>query len=215
MARELPRPVRAALRWIGEHPYLATALGVGAAFLLDEVATGGRARASIARAVTPRDRVNPRGPEYAREHHPLYSDHCAFVRDLRAFVMQRYGLTRSQADLLVALMARETGYGSAAWNYNLGNLRSFDSSTTPWHRLANGVPFRTFFSLEDGVDALVRVLSTTSRYHDAWQMFRAGDAQWYLVLGEAGYYEEDGPGGPTFGQHQRDYIRFLTAVQSC
>ncbi len=130
----------------------------------------------------------------------------AFVRTM-VTVLRRKGLTRQQALLFAAHLARETGWGRWVRGNNFGNVkvgRGWDGPTFAM-RDARGFDgqYRAWPTLEQGVESNLALVRDSARYRKAWKLLRAGDLRWYGQLGLDGYYE-----GPT--GHARDGSRFHT-----
>ncbi len=142
----------------------------------------------------------PRGPEYEPQHLPVAwpntaAGHCAFVAYMRG-LLAKEGLVGEQATLFIAHVARETGFGRAVWNNNFGNIKQYDN-TTPWHRLSDGQPYKSYASARAGVHDNIAFLRDRNggRYLEAWRMLLRGDVNWYGRMGLSGYYECTGADG--------------------
>lgn len=153
---------------------------------------------------------NPPGPEYEVKHLPAdwSGRRCDFVKYMRGLLVGE-GLTGPVADLFVAHVARETGWGRAIWNHNFGNIKQFGAG--PWHRLSDGQPYVTYPSARAGIHDNVTFLRdrNNGRYRAAWAKLVGGDPTWYGTMGRLGYYEGD----PDAGQLQYDAI--LQLVRAC
>lgn len=156
----------------------------------------------------------PTGPEFDPLHLPSewgYSRKCEFVAYMRS-LLRGSGISGRPATLLIAHIARETAYGGRVFDNNFGNIKEYGSGL--WYRHpTNGLTYRAFESPRAGLEGNLRLLHA-SRYARPWAALLAGDKNWYQMLGEAGYYELT-QNEPTFADHQRDYERFLTIVESC
>lgn len=107
---------------------------------------------------------------------------------------QRVGL------MLLPLVARETGWGNAEYNFNVGNLRpsAYGRVAPPapgWHgdyNVRTHGQYRAYDTLVNGTYDFLRLL-TTSRYNPAYQhLVSTGDvAGFYEQLIRAGYYPAD------------------------
>lgn len=186
---------------------------------------GGDADPQPQRVATPsRGRVTPPGPEYEHKHFPPpFASPCDFVKFCRE-MLARMGLTGLPADLLIAHLGRECGFGKNVYCYNFGNKRVFAGQNVPWYRHTDGLPYRAFMSSFEGLRAMVETISTSHRYAKAWQMLQAGDAKWYSELGIAGYYQTHDPvthaivdvTAANVGPCQRDYEEHqLATVKRC
>lgn len=94
------------------------------------------------------------------------------------------------AAAVVAHWARETGWGLAEWRYNLGNIKAYAS----WHgqrqQLPDGLWYRAFTSLDEGVANTVALLRAPL-YAAAWARLVAQPtdaAGWYDALMRAGWH---------------------------
>jgi len=130
----------------------------------------------------------------------------AFVRAMIS-VLRRKGLSRRQALLFAAHLARETGWGRWVRGNNFGNVKAGRGWTGPTFSMVDARGFegqyRAWPTLEQGVESTLALVRDSSRYRKAWKLLRAGDVRWYGQLGLDGYYE-----GPT--GHARDGSRFHT-----
>lgn len=156
----------------------------------------------------------PRGPRMVN-HDTRWPNGRAFVRALRP-MFERLGLSRDAATLLTAHAALETGSGSHVTNNNIGNVRAFASTTTPWHRTQSGRPWRAYPSLWEGARGLYGVI-TAPKYRDARRLLITANPRWYSALGTAGYLEGSGPNNyPTLAEmqrHQASYNGVLASVR--
>lgn len=168
----------------------------------------------------------PRGPEYEPQHLPMQfpataAGRCTFVRYMLGLLAGE-GLTGEPAILFTAHVARETGFGHSVYNENFGNIKQFDN-TTPWHRLSDGQPYKTYPSARAGIHDNVAFLRDRNggRYRDAWNALLSGNINWYGMMGLDGYFE-CGPAGDrhtcTTGEiavPQADYAGTLASVRRC
>jgi hypothetical protein len=146
----------------------------------------------------------------------------AFVRTVVP-ALERNGLTRTQAVLFAAHLARETGWGRWVHGNNFGNIKTgrWSGESFPLtDRLGFRGTYRAYNAPEAGLRDAVALIRDTPRYRRAWALLRAGDARWYGQLGLDGYYE----GRPERGQHgahtlasigdvQREYESIVSLVQ--
>ena len=149
---------------------------------------------------------------------------CDFVRYARG-LLGPLGLSGAPADLFVAHVARECGFGQSVYDYNFGNVRAFASTAQPWYRNPhNGLPYRAYPSAHDGMAKMVAVVARSSNAvrQRAWAKLLAGDRTWYGDLGLSGYYETRDASGrwvpvtpATVGEHQADYDQTLATVTRC
>lgn len=144
----------------------------------------------------------------AMVHAPSYGDgvagRTAFSRDVVARLMG-LGLGFEPARLFAAHVARETGWGRAVWDNNFGNIKAQGGWTGPFFVLTDRLgftdPYRAYATPDEGLAAVVRLVSGSPRYAGAWSQLLAGDPNWYGTLGMEGYYE--GPPDPSQpGVHQ-------------
>lgn len=120
--------------------------------------------------------------------------------------LERQGLTRTQAVLFAAHLARETGWGRWVRGNNFGNIKRGGWSGESFQlidRLGFLGTYRAYPSVDEGLRDAVALIRNTPRYRRAWRLLQAGDSRWYGQLGLDGYYE-----GPT--GHARDGSRFHT-----
>lgn len=131
---------------------------------------------------------------------------AAFVRTMVS-VLRHKGLTRRQALLFAAHLARETGWGRWVRGNNFGNIKAGSGWTGPVFTLTDArgftAQYRAWPTLEQGIQSTLALVRDSARYRKAWRLLRAGDPRWYGQLGLDGYYE-----GPT--GHARDGSRFHT-----
>jgi hypothetical protein len=131
---------------------------------------------------------------------------AAFVRTMVA-VLCRKGLTRRQAVLFTAHLARETGWGRWVRGNNFGNIKAGQGWTGSTFSMVDARGFegryRAWPALDQGVEGTLALVRDSARYRKAWKLLRAGDVRWYGQLGLDGYYE-----GPT--GHAQDGSRFHT-----
>lgn len=141
----------------------------------------------------------PSPPRYVAKRLPgnwSSAQRCDFVRYMRILLM-RNGMSRQTADLFIAHVARETGWGRNVFNYNFGNIKQAGSFA--WHRLNDHEPYKTYESADAGIQDNINLVRNSSRYADAWRALSAGDQLWYSRLGLAGYYEYQPPADPVTG----------------
>lgn len=131
---------------------------------------------------------------------------AAFVRTMVSVLCHK-GLTRRQAVLFTAHLARETGWGRWVRGNNFGNIKAGRGWTGPTFSMVDARGFqgryRAWPVLEQGVESTLSLVRDSARYRKAWKLLRAGDVRWYGQLGLDGYYE-----GPT--GHAQDGSRFHT-----
>ena len=96
----------------------------------------------------------------------------------------------SVAEAVVAHWAIETGYGSAEYNFNVGNIKTFKADV-PFVTRKEG-KFRAFASLDDGIGAYAKALA--DRYPDCVKMLLLSPekADWYDCLHAKGYMQTAG-----------------------
>jgi hypothetical protein len=147
---------------------------------------------------------------------------ATFVRGVVP-LLERNGLTHTQALLFAAHLARETGWGRWVRGHNFGNIKTGNWSGSSFQltdRLGFNGTYRSYNSAEAGVRDAVALIRDSRRYRRAWTLLRAGDSRWYGQLGLDGYYE----GRPERGQHgvhtlasigdvQREYESIVSLVQ--
>lgn len=159
--------------------------------------------------------INPRGPEYQVKPLPgrwpqHWEGRCDFVRYMTALFGQ-LGLNQRSAALLTGKVIREVGWGTGVWNNAFGNVKAYGD--LPWHRLSDGLPYRSFPTARDGARYLIEFLrdgrENRGQYKPAWQKLAAGDLTWYGDVGRAGYYE----GNPTLAQQEYNAIVNLMATR--
>lgn len=106
-------------------------------------------------------------------------------------VLTRRGLSLPEAwavaTALVGHWAVECGWGRAEWGFNVSNVKPHTAWTGPVHRLSDGLLYRSYTSLADGVaDSIGLAAGTGSNpaYAAPWRyLLETGDAQgWYSRL---------------------------------
>lgn len=123
--------------------------------------------------------------------------------DARAWTVSRFAALRdflaargldaaraaAVAAAVVAHWARETGWGRSEWLYNVGNIKAFRGWTGLYQVLPDGLSYRAYQSLRDGVADTVALLESP-RYRAAWDQLAAdGDgARWYDAIMRAGWH---------------------------
>jgi len=208
--------------WIERYPWWFMGGVVGATLLLARIPFGSDEAPAL--VATPSvGRVTPPGPEYERQHLPAPpANYCEFVRSTRD-LLARIGLTGPGADLFIAHLGRESGFGRTVYNYNWANIRSFAGSDAPWYRGVTGYPFRSYMSAAEGMRAMVDLIARPGgRYAPAWAKLQAGDVTWYATLGVLGYYEVKDANDrwvaatpDNVGPSQADYEISLRSVRRC
>ena len=133
----------------------------------------------------------PAGPRYAvRNIPPFPGTVCAWAREMLALV-ERQGFRGKPAKLLIAHIARETGFGRSLWNNAFGNVKQFDAYARnhAWHRLSDHEPYMAFQSADDGMRYMIAVIrGTGGMRRQAYNKLMAGDQTWYGDLGRSQYY---------------------------
>jgi hypothetical protein len=179
----------------------ATAAAAGAGVTTWAMARG----AEPQMATVPTSVIVPLAPATARPVVPPPAP-VTFVRAIVP-MLERQGLTRRQAVLFVAHLARETGWGRWVRGNNFGNIKAGRGWTGPTFTLTDARGFtgqyRAWPTIEQGVESTLALVRDSARYRKAWKLLRAGDVRWYGQLGLDGYYE-----GPT--GHAQDGSRFHT-----
>lgn len=167
---------------------------------------------------------NPPGPEYEPRHLPkAFADSPAGRREFVAYMLDMLageGLTGEPAILFTAHVGRETGFGKSVYGDNWGNIKQYGDG--PWHRLADGQPYRTYTSPRAGIRDNIEFLRDRNggRYRRAWEMLLAGNPNWYGQMGLSGYYECGGAGdrhtctSDEISVPQADYNRTLASVRN-
>jgi hypothetical protein len=108
-------------------------------------------------------------------------------------LLQRHGLTRDQAVLFTAHIARETGWGRWIYRNNFGNIKVPQGWTGDsfWLTDARGFRdrYRAWSTPDEGIEANIALIRDVKRYRKAWSLLKAGNPHWYGQLGLDGYYE--------------------------
>lgn len=130
--------------------------------------------------------------------------------------LENLGLSHDQSLLFIAHLARETGWGSAVYNYNFGNIKAGSNPPHPWFwltdRLGYTDKYRAYDRPEDGLWDDIALIRDHSLYQKSWALLMAGDPNWYSQLGLDGYYE--GPPDPNQpGVHTKNTPETVIPVQ--
>lgn len=110
----------------------------------------------------------------------------------RRAALERAGVPDWAQRAILAHWARETGWGRAEWNWNVGNIRAFPGAwrgQVVWLTGRDGrLPYRAYRTLEEGVTDYVRLI-TRGRYRRAWDDFaqHRDPVRWYRDILAAGY----------------------------
>lgn len=167
-------------------------------------------------------RSTSNGTEYPLTHLPqawTSAQVCAFVTYMRGLLVT-VGITGRAAQLFIAHISRETGFGRNVYGNSFGNVKAHGSD--PWMRLHDGLAYKVYASPFDGILGQVAFMRDSQRYGRAWQQLIAGQTNWYSTLGIAGYYQFRMPDGSivdttaeNVGASQADYERTLASVVRC
>lgn len=111
------------------------------------------------------------------------------LRSAMAAVDDRNVYRDAAAAAIVAHWARETGWGRAEWNFNVGNIKAFNNWTGLYQRLADGLLYRAYPDIGSGIADTLTLLRS-SRYRAAWDyLLSTGDGRgWYDRLMHAGWH---------------------------
>jgi hypothetical protein len=108
-------------------------------------------------------------------------------------LLQRHDLTRDQAVLFTAHIARETGWGRWIYRNNFGNIKVPKGWTGDSFLLTDARGFRDRYRAwstpDEGIEANIALIRDSARYRKAWSLLKAGNPHWYGQLGLDGYYE--------------------------
>jgi hypothetical protein len=173
--------------------------------LPDNVMTGGGWHGTV------EQRTKVQRPKFANNT----AGHIAFVHTMVPALMGR-GLSHESAMLFTAHAARETGWGKAIWNNNIGNIKIGSTLRGPWFWMTDARKFtdkyRAYDTIDDGLDDDLSLVRNSTRYRKSWAMLQTGDPNWYGQLGLDGYYE--GPPDPNHpGQHTNHNAATIIPVQ--
>lgn len=110
----------------------------------------------------------------------------------RLAALALHGITGDVALSIVAQWALETAYGSAEWNYNVGNVIA-TSTTEPQVKLdagaGNPAYYRAYNSLDEAVASYIALVSG-QHYAECWHLLQSAPTsdEWIRCMGKAGYY---------------------------
>jgi len=167
-------------------------------------------------------RLQSTGTEYPLTNLPqtwTTAQMCAWVIYMKG-LLAGSGVTGRAAQLFIAHLGRETGFGRAVYGNNFGNVKAYHSD--PWMRYHDGLAYKVYDSPRAGINAMIATLRDSARYGHAWSMLLAGNSAWYSALGIAGYYQFRMPDGSivdttaaNVGPSQASYDRSLASVMRC
>lgn len=180
-------------------PLLLAASGAGlTVFLLSKYAQGATPTHDIPDEYLDQVQVGWHGDpvEVPKIQQPKFpnttSGHIAFVATMLD-TLGRKGLTPESSILFTAHVARETGWGKAIWNNNIGNIKTGSRLKGPYFWMTDARKerdrYRSYDTLDDGLEDDLALIRDLPRYQDAWAMLQNGDPNWYGQLGLDGYYE--------------------------
>lgn len=102
---------------------------------------------------------------------------------------------------LLSHLVRESGWGRAEWNYNVGNIKC---SGGECHKLNDGKYYRSYKSLDEGVSDYVRLLENARYRHAMGYLITTSDGVgWYDRLMRSGYHPWSRDALEEFGSIQR------------
>jgi hypothetical protein len=125
--------------------------------------------------------------------------------------------SKDQVSLILAQNSLETGNRKSMWNYNIGNIKGNpkDNSSSDFfylkapEQISPGnwknldMAFRAYPTLKDGVIDYIKLLSTSSRYSDAWKHILNPDpVAFSKALKKGGYYTAN----------ESDYTKLLSSL---
>ena len=160
------------------------------------------------------------GFEFDAVHLPRqFTNTCEFVTYMRG-LLAGSGLTGRPAQLFIAHVGRETGFGRGVYDNAFGNVKEYGGG--PWFRLSDGLQYRAYGSPRAGAEGAISTIRDSARYRGAWAKLVAGDRTWYSTLGLSGYYQYRQADGSivdtnagNVGASQADYERSLASVERC
>src|SRR6185295_10826759 len=120
--------------------------------------------------------------ERPKIHEPVFPNttpgHVAFVSAMLDS-LGRKGLSQESSILFTAHVARETGWGKAIWNNNIGNIKASGRLKGPYFWMTDARKerdrYRAYDTLDDGLEDDLALIRDLPRYRDAWAMLQAED----------------------------------------
>lgn len=193
--------------------FFATFAGI-ASFVATRWVDTREARAPVEDSSVPRVASASTIPPEAPKFSATPEGRATFVQTMVP-LLQRHGLTRDQAVLFTAHIARETGWGRWIYRNNFGNIKVPQGWTGEsfWLTDARGFRdrYRAWSTPDEGIEANISLIRDVKRYRKAWSLLKAGSPHWYGQLGLDGYYE--GPPDRSQKGHTDHNLATVSPVQ--